>query len=61
MTSGALSACFFGAVTGLTSREALQKAVETSVPAGTQELNLKAFDKGFEYGLQLKEKAEVNV
>ncbi len=47
---------FFGAVTGLIPKEALRKAVETSVPSGTEELNLKAFDKGFEYGQQLKEK-----
>jgi 2-oxoglutarate ferredoxin oxidoreductase subunit gamma len=52
---------FFGAVTGLTSRDALRKAVETSVPAGTEELNLKAFDRGYEFGIQLKEKAEVTV
>ncbi len=50
---------FFGAVTELIPREALRKAVETSVPAGTEELNIKAFDKGFEFGLQLKEKTEV--
>jgi 2-oxoglutarate ferredoxin oxidoreductase subunit gamma len=50
---------FFGAVTELIPREALRKAVETSVPAGTEELNVKAFDSGFEFGLQLKEKAEV--
>ena len=43
----------FGAVTGLISREALHKAVENSVPAGTEELNLKAFDKGYDYGLEL--------
>ena len=46
---------FFGSITGLIAREALHKAVESSVPAGTQELNLKAFDKGYEYGLTLKQ------
>jgi 2-oxoglutarate ferredoxin oxidoreductase subunit gamma len=50
---------FFGAVTGLMPKDALRQAVETSVPAGTQELNLKAFDKGYEYGLQAKEKTKV--
>jgi len=50
---------FFGAVTDLMPVEALREAVETSVPTGTEELNLKAFDKGYEYGLQLKEKAEL--
>jgi 2-oxoglutarate ferredoxin oxidoreductase subunit gamma len=42
---------FFTAVTGLVSREAMRKAVETSVPKGTEELNLRAFEKGYEYGL----------
>jgi 2-oxoglutarate ferredoxin oxidoreductase subunit gamma len=52
---------FFGAVTGLIPRDALREAVETSVPPGTQELNLKAFDKGYEYGLELagEKKAKV--
>ena len=43
---------FFGAVTGLLSREALRKAVETSVPKGTEQLNLRAFDRGWDYGEQ---------
>ena len=50
---------FFGAVTGLIPVEALREAVKTSVPAGTEELNLKAFDKGYEYGSQLNKKAGV--
>lgn len=41
---------FFTAVTGLISQKAARKAVETSVPKGTEELNLKAFDRGFEWG-----------
>ena len=52
---------FFGAVTDIVPHDALRKAVETSVPSGTEELNLKAFDKGYEYGVNLKEKAEVKV
>jgi 2-oxoglutarate ferredoxin oxidoreductase subunit gamma len=52
---------FFGAVSGLLPREALRKAVENSVPSGTEELNVKAFDRGYEYGLQLIEKKEVAV
>jgi 2-oxoglutarate ferredoxin oxidoreductase subunit gamma len=50
---------FFGAVGGVVPGEALRKSVETSVPSGTEELNLKAFDKGYEYGMQLKEKSGV--
>jgi 2-oxoglutarate ferredoxin oxidoreductase subunit gamma len=41
---------FFGAVTSVVDPDALRKAVADSVPAALQELNLKAFDKGFEYG-----------
>jgi 2-oxoglutarate ferredoxin oxidoreductase subunit gamma len=42
---------FFAAVTGLLSPAALRNAIEDSVPPATRELNLRAFDKGFEYGL----------
>jgi 2-oxoglutarate ferredoxin oxidoreductase subunit gamma len=48
---------FFGAVTDIVPMDALRKAVESSVPAGTEELNLKAFDRGYEYGTKLAEKA----
>ena len=41
---------FFTAVTGLIKKEAMRKAVEDSVPPGTEELNLKAFDRGWEWG-----------
>ena len=44
---------FFGAVCEIVSPEALRKAVEASVPKGTESLNLKAFDTGFEYGRKL--------
>ena len=50
---------FFAAVTGLVSVEALKKAVASSVPAHTRELNLQAFDAGFDYGKSVLEpKAE---
>ncbi len=42
---------FFGAVTKLISAESLRKAVAGSVPAAFRDLNLRAFDKGFEYGV----------
>jgi 2-oxoglutarate ferredoxin oxidoreductase subunit gamma len=44
---------FFGAVTRLLDPDALRKAVADSVPPATHELNLKAFDRGFEYGSEL--------
>jgi len=41
---------FFTAVTGLISRDAMRKAVETTVPKGTEALNLQAFDRGYDWG-----------
>ena len=41
---------FFTAVTKLLGADAVRKAVADSVPAAFRELNLKAFEKGFEYG-----------
>jgi len=43
---------FFAAVTKLINVEAMRQAVKSSVPAGTEELNLKAFDRGYQYGLE---------
>jgi 2-oxoglutarate ferredoxin oxidoreductase subunit gamma len=41
---------FFAAVTHLLDADAVRKAVADSVPPSFRELNLKAFEKGFEYG-----------
>ena len=41
---------FFAAVTSLINPESVRKAVEDSVPPSFKELNLRAFDKGYEYG-----------
>jgi 2-oxoglutarate ferredoxin oxidoreductase subunit gamma len=45
---------FLTAVTNLASVEAMKKAVLSSVPKGTEELNLKAFERGYVYGQQVK-------
>ncbi len=42
---------FFTAVTQLLDVEAVRKAVADSVPAHFRDLNIKAFDKGYEYGV----------
>ncbi|MBU0988428.1 MAG: 2-oxoacid:acceptor oxidoreductase family protein [Proteobacteria bacterium] len=42
---------FLTAVTNIVSMDAAQKAVEESVPKGTEALNIKAFTKGCDYGL----------
>jgi 2-oxoglutarate ferredoxin oxidoreductase subunit gamma len=50
---------FFGAVTGLLAPDSLRKAIADSVPPATRDLNLKAFERGFEFGLtKLKELVE---
>ena len=55
---------FFAAVTRIASREEMHEAVKSSVPAGTEELNLKAFNAGWnhfeeEYGAAKKAEEEV--
>ncbi len=40
---------FFSGVTEIVPREAMREAVKASVPPGTEELNLKAFDAGLAY------------
>jgi 2-oxoglutarate ferredoxin oxidoreductase subunit gamma len=46
---------FFTAVAQLLEKDAVSKAVSDSVPASFRDLNLKAFEKGFEYGLSHSE------
>lgn len=43
---------FFTAATKLITYDAAKNAVRASVPRGTEELNLKAFASGYEYGAQ---------
>ena len=43
---------FFTAMAQIIDKESVRKAVESSVPKGTEELNLKAFDKGYECGVE---------
>jgi 2-oxoglutarate ferredoxin oxidoreductase subunit gamma len=40
---------FFAAATGIVTHEQMREAVKASVPGGTEEMNLKAFDAGWEY------------
>jgi len=48
---------FFTAITKLLSADAVRSAVKDSVPRGTESLNLSAFDKGYQYGLELLQRA----
>ena len=43
---------FFGAVTGLLQPDSLRNAIADSVPQAYRDLNRKAFDKGYEYGIK---------
>jgi len=43
---------FFGAVTGVLQPDSLREAVASSVPEAYRELNRKAFDQGYEYGIK---------
>ena len=44
----------FTAITGLLDEDALKESVKENIPKGTEELNLAAFDKGYEYGKAVK-------
>lgn len=44
---------FTAALSGLIKEEAMIEAVKVSVPKGTEELNLRAFTKGLEYGKKM--------
>lgn len=50
---------FTAAITNIVAADAARNAVKVSVPKGTEELNLAAFNRGFEYGLQLLKKEPV--
>ena len=52
---------FFAAITSVVSVEAVREAVRTSVPEGTEDLNLNAFDQGYSYGRRLVEGARASV
>ncbi|HXG01647.1 MAG TPA: 2-oxoacid:acceptor oxidoreductase family protein [Bacteroidota bacterium] len=43
---------FVTAVTGIVLPEAMRKAVAASVPPGTEDLNLSAFERGYQYGIE---------
>jgi 2-oxoglutarate ferredoxin oxidoreductase subunit gamma len=49
---------FFTAVTGLVSADSVRKALPGSVPQRFLDLNLQAFEKGYEYGQEILDKQE---
>lgn len=44
----------FTAITELLDEKALKESIKENIPKGTEELNLAAFEKGFEYGKTVK-------
>lgn len=46
---------FFTSITGIVNKEAMEKSIETSVPAPLMKLNIEAFNRGYEFGKKLKE------
>jgi 2-oxoglutarate ferredoxin oxidoreductase subunit gamma len=43
----------FVAITKVMDEEAVKQSIKENVPKGTEELNLTAFEKGYEYGKTL--------
>ncbi len=52
---------FTAAIADVVSVEAMRSAVKASVPKGTEDLNIKAFEKGYEYGVELLEKVAAGI
>jgi 2-oxoglutarate ferredoxin oxidoreductase subunit gamma len=44
----------FVAITKLLDENAVKESIKENIPKGTEELNLAAFEKGYEYGKNLK-------
>jgi 2-oxoglutarate ferredoxin oxidoreductase subunit gamma len=49
----------FASATNLVATEAMKKAILSSVPKGTEKLNLASFDEGYERGKKLLGKREI--
>jgi 2-oxoglutarate ferredoxin oxidoreductase subunit gamma len=43
----------FVAITGILDKNAVKESVKANIPKGTEELNLTAFEKGYEYAKNL--------
>jgi len=48
---------FFTAVTSVVGADSMRKAISESVPRGTADLNLRAFQRGYDYGVDEMKKA----
>ncbi len=52
ITANIIMLGFLVAITGIVQKESMECAISTSIPKGTEEINLMAFAKGYEYGTQ---------
>jgi 2-oxoglutarate ferredoxin oxidoreductase subunit gamma len=43
----------FAAITKIIDKEAIKESIRANIPKGTEELNLAAFEKGYEYGKKI--------
>jgi len=43
----------FAAITKILDKNVLKESVKANIPKGTEEMNLMAFEKGYEYGQNL--------
>ncbi len=61
MVSNIVMVGFFAAVTDVVSVDAIRDSVKDSVPAGTEALNISAFERGYKYGLEALKSAAPSV
>jgi 2-oxoglutarate ferredoxin oxidoreductase subunit gamma len=54
ITASMVALGFVSGLTGVVTREALEKAARERVPAGTEKMNLKALEAGFEEAVRLR-------
>ncbi len=47
---------FFTSMADVVSKKAMEEAIKSSVPKGTEELNLKAFRSGYDFGVDIMKK-----
>ena len=49
---------FFTAMADIFKKESMEQAMLSSVPKGTEELNMNAFNAGYDYGMKLRKKKD---
>lgn len=52
ITANIIMLGFMVAITGIVNKDSMEKAITTSIPKGTEEVNLNAFTRGYEFGTQ---------